>query len=308
MTNNQTALIVGATGNLGSLIAHELVQRNTQIRALVRNVATTDAQQRAGIDRLTKLGVEIVEGDISKNLGLDRAVAGVDIVVSTVQGSEDVIVDGQRHLLEASKKAGVSRFIPSDFSGELRNLKSGEHYLYNLRIRFGQILRSSGIPWTSIQPGAFMFAYIGPFIGMFDLEKGTVERWGTGDEPIDLIDLHDAARYTAEAALDPKAANNYVRVVGEVSTHNKVIASYKTATGRALTVHERGSVEDLRRWIDLTAKTDPNPMAVIPSQYVWGILSQKLKLSDFWNSHYPNIQPKSMDEFFHETTERIKAA
>ena len=305
MAKNQTALIVGATGQLGSLIANELAERGTQIRALIRNVVTTDAQQKAGIDRLSKLGAEIVEGDISKNLGLDRAVAGVDIVVSTVQGGEDVIVDGQGHLLEAAKKAGVSRFIPSDFSGELQNLKPDEHYLYDLRIRFGQILRDSGVPWTSIQPGAFMSAYIGSFIGMFDLEKGTVERWGTGDEPIDLIDLSDAARYTVEAALDPDAANHYVRVVGEVSTHNKVIADYKTATGRDLTVHERGSLENLRHWIDQTAKTDSNPMAVIPSQYVWGILSQTLKLSDFWNSHYPDIKPKSMVEFFRETTPAV---
>ena len=84
MAKNQTTLIVGATGQLGSLIANELAEKDTQIRALIRNVATTDAQQRAGIDRLSKLGAEIVEGDISKNLGLDRAVAGVDIVVSTL--------------------------------------------------------------------------------------------------------------------------------------------------------------------------------------------------------------------------------
>jgi hypothetical protein len=125
---------------------------------------------------------------------------------------------------------------------------------------------------------------------------------------IDLIDLADAAHYTVEAALDPKAANNYVRVVGEVSTHNTVIAEYKTATGRDLTVHERGSVEDLHQWIGRTAKTDPNPMAVIPSKYVWGILSQKLKLSDFWNSHYPDIKPKSMVRFFRERSEGAEIA
>lgn len=65
---------------------------------------------------------------------LASACEGSACIVSALQGLRDVIVDTQTVLLEAALKAGVARFIPSDFSTNFQTLAPGENDLTNLLI------------------------------------------------------------------------------------------------------------------------------------------------------------------------------
>jgi uncharacterized protein YbjT (DUF2867 family) len=84
-------LVVGATGALGSKIVGSLRRRGARIRALVRpGTSHTDV-----VKTLADGGVEIVEGNILDAVdGLARTVEGVDVVISAVQGGEDVVTHG----------------------------------------------------------------------------------------------------------------------------------------------------------------------------------------------------------------------
>ncbi|GEM_PF-49817 len=106
-------LVTGAAGFVGSNITNLLLNSGISVRALVR----TEEQAR----RVSALGCEAVLGDLTDIGSLERAVTGVSGVYhiaalfrqAGVPESQytAVNVDGTKHLLDASIKAGVKRFI-----------------------------------------------------------------------------------------------------------------------------------------------------------------------------------------------------
>src|SRR3954449_1483367 len=114
-------LMVGGTGDLGGRVVRLLREREEPVRALLRPGSDDTA--------LTRLGGEVVRGDLTEPAGLVHACAGVDTVVATatiidrrLAGARrptirEVDQDGMAALVDASEKAGVSRFVYVSYSG-----------------------------------------------------------------------------------------------------------------------------------------------------------------------------------------------
>lgn len=125
-----TVLIAGATGMLGSRIAHHLTieapfREGGDHRLPVRPGALTDETKKGTVDELVADGAVVVEGDLFDQSSLVRATQGVDVVVSAVQGGKDILVDGQVALARAAQSGGVRRFIASDFAIDLFHAPAG---------------------------------------------------------------------------------------------------------------------------------------------------------------------------------------
>ena len=109
--DERPVLFVGATGNLGGRILRSLLSRGKKVRALVR--PGSDAS------RLPQEGVEVVRGDLLDASSLDRAASGVSTVVTSAIGysarkeGDSLRTDGEgnRNLVDAAKRAGVSKFV-----------------------------------------------------------------------------------------------------------------------------------------------------------------------------------------------------
>lgn len=71
-------LVVGATGQLGGLIARALLQDDMPVRVLVRSGSTYDT---------LAAGAEIVTGDLKNPSSLAAATRGIDAVVTTANSS-----------------------------------------------------------------------------------------------------------------------------------------------------------------------------------------------------------------------------
>jgi len=108
MKNN--ILVAGATGNLGGRICSELVKRAASVHAIVR--PSSDPEK---VGALKELGVEVHVIDLDSIDEISKACVGINCVVSAVAGLSDVIVDLQTRILDGAIKAGVGRFIPSEF-------------------------------------------------------------------------------------------------------------------------------------------------------------------------------------------------
>src|SRR5216110_3631090 len=112
MSETNTVLVVGATGDLGGRVVDALLERGKRVRPLVRE--GTDPS------RLAAKGVEIARGDMLDPASLERAMTGSNAVVTSAAGytrrrkgdSLEKVDDlGNRNLVEAAKKTGIPRFV-----------------------------------------------------------------------------------------------------------------------------------------------------------------------------------------------------
>ena len=106
-------LVTGATGFLGSHVARQLAGHSEQVRVLMRPSSDTRA--------IESLEAERFIGDLRDVASLDRALAGVTRVFHVAadyrlwarnpQEIYESNVTGTRNLLEASRRAGVEKFV-----------------------------------------------------------------------------------------------------------------------------------------------------------------------------------------------------
>ena len=157
------ALVTGATGFVGGLLAERLAARGHTVTALVRDAARAE--------ELRRMGVRLVVGDLLPATGLAEAVDGQDVVfhvAGAVKARSEaefvrVNVDGTRHILGAAERVGVPRFVhlsslaacgPAERG---RPLSGGEPE--RPRTPYGrsklageQAVRETALAWTIVRP------------------------------------------------------------------------------------------------------------------------------------------------------------
>ena len=116
-------LITGGAGFIGSNIAHQLLSQGEQVR-IIDNFSTG---RRINIDDIEDK-IELIDGDIRDFWTVKDAVDGVDYILHqaalpsvprSVQNpltSNSVNIDGTLNLLEASRQAGIKRFVMASSS------------------------------------------------------------------------------------------------------------------------------------------------------------------------------------------------
>ena len=282
----QTILLVGATGMLGSCIAHHLVaDPEARVRLLVRE--TRDAKLRPLADH----GAELIEGDLADRQALDRATSGIDVIVSAVQGGPDVIVDGQVALAEAGKRNGVRRILPSDYALDLFKATPGEHAAFDMRATADARIAAIGLEQVNILQGAFMEMFL-PGRGAIDLDAGTIGFFGDGERPVELTSVEDTARMIARVALDRAVPPGKFAFAGERISFREAGAVVASATGRAVKPVSSGSEADLR-----AAMTAASPEKQVMLAYLLYMTNGQTALTDLQNDRYSDLKLESFADF-----------
>jgi uncharacterized protein YbjT (DUF2867 family) len=298
MTSKLTVLVAGATGMLGTKIVSALLDKGaTNVRAMVRSINDSKPENRQKIDAMKAKGATIVEGDVMQPETLLNPCTGVDVVVSAV-GNNEVTVPGQKNLIDAAKKQGVKRFIPSDYSVDYRKLDYGDNDNLDKRKEVLEHLQQSGLEYTLVLNGAFM-EFI-PYMPEFDLEHQTFQYWGDGEMPMDFTAPDDTAKYVAEAVSETGLANTALEVAGDTLTAKQLKATYEAATGTQLAEKRLGSIPEMQAWI-ATKKASVSSLAeYISHQYDYAMVSGKGKLDRLQNDRYPHIKPMSVKQFMNQ--------
>lgn len=286
---NNIILVAGATGNLGGRIIGQLIDRGAVVRAIVRS--SSDALT---VGELRKIGVDVVEAELTDLEQLTQACQGVSCVVSAVQGLHEVIIDAQSRLLQAAVAAGVARFIPSDFCSDFIPLPVGENRNFDLRQDFKKIIDQAPIQATSIFNGAFA-EVLGYNIPLLNRKDKTVGYWGDADWAIDFTTMDNTAAFTAAAAMDVSTPRLLTIADFQVSPAQLVILTGEVL-GEPYRLVNRGSLEALSAYNKTQRAAQPEGEqqqypAWQQSQYLHSMLSVQFDHVD--NARYGDITWRS---------------
>jgi uncharacterized protein YbjT (DUF2867 family) len=236
-----TVVVAGATGDLGgrivrSLLAHE----DVVVRALTR---PGSAASRAGLGEADDDRVAVVAAAYDDPEALEAAVRGADVVVSAVSGTRAVIVDAQRALLDAAVRAGVERFLPSDYSADYRRISVGSNRNFELRREFAADVDAADIRATSVLNGMFTDLLTGQ-APLVQFDRQVVLYWSSADQLLDFTTMDDTARTVAHVALDT-AAPRVVEVAGETTSARGIAEALSRMTGRPFRTQWAGTTGTL---------------------------------------------------------------
>ena len=169
-------LVVGATGQVGSLVVRELRSAGAPVRAMVRDPAEAND--------LAATGAELAVADLGRPETLDAALDGVSAIVATAnavapvrRGDSAAAVDaGYAELVRRAERSGVSRFVlasvpetPLDDRVPVARTKR----------RTEQLLAASSMSWLSLRMPPFSevwLALVGSELPLRGESRATLER------------------------------------------------------------------------------------------------------------------------------------
>ena len=286
--------VAGATGDLGLRIVRALVAEGAAVTAIVR--PGTGAVRVAP---LTALGVRIAEAGAGRPGSWQSACMGADCVVSAFNGLSATILDAQIVLLEGAVRAGVPRFVPSDFSIDYAKTVPGGNRNLDLRRAFRERLDAAPIRATSVLNGAFMELLAGqaPLI-LHGLHR--VLYWGSADQRLDFTTKADTAAFTARAALDPDTPR-WLRVAGDSFSVRELADAVSAVRGTRYRPLRGGSLRLLDLMIRVTRTVAPGRGAVFPAwqgmQYLRDMFDGRAQLTPLDTDRYPDLRWTDVREF-----------
>ncbi|MDX8507100.1 NmrA/HSCARG family protein [Mesorhizobium captivum] len=140
-----TVLVVGATGRFAGLVVPELVRRNANVRALIRDSANVEKARQFGAS-------EVATGDLRDRRSLESALEGVDGVfhIGPAFAADEAAMGVA--MVEAAARAGVRKFV---FSSVIQptNTRLKNHAS---KVPVEDALYSTNMEYTILHPANFM--------------------------------------------------------------------------------------------------------------------------------------------------------
>ena len=230
-------LVAGATGNVGGAVCERLLGLGKPVRALVRKTSDPDRVQRLG-----KLGADVVRGELRDPASLAQACAGVSTVVSGVTtitslGTDSITAvdrDGQIALVDAARAAGVGHFIYVSYT---RNIETDDP-LTQAKRAVEDHLRSSELGYTILRPSYFMEMWLGAALG-WDFAGGTARVLGSGEQRVNWISAQDVVEAIVACVDNPNARRLTIELGGpEAVSPLEVVQLAQVMTGREIVVEQ----------------------------------------------------------------------
>jgi uncharacterized protein YbjT (DUF2867 family) len=213
-------ILVTTSGRVGSEAARVLAEQAVPVRILAR-----DPDKAAA---LTRVGVDVVHGDLDVPATIDQALDGVSSVVlvsPAVPAQELRVVDaavraGVQHVVKITSKASADSPIAR---------RRNQH-----EIEIGLI--ASGIDYTLLRNNAYMqnFLMLAPSIA-----ETSAFGSSTGDGRVGMVDTRDVGAVAAQIAASPSghAGQIYWPTGPESLSYADVAAVLTRVLGRPITFH-----------------------------------------------------------------------
>jgi uncharacterized protein YbjT (DUF2867 family) len=213
-------LVTGAAGKTGRAVIRALVARDEAVRAMVHRPEQAPY--------LLALGArEVIAGDMRLEAGLQRATHGVRSIYHICPNMSPDEVSIGRALLAATRAAGIEHFV---YHSVLHpQTEAMPHHWLKLRVE--EHLFQSGVPYTILQPAAYMqnvLAHWDRIVkeGVYPVPYGVETRLG-------MVDLEDVAAAAALVLTEPGHSGATYELAGaEALSQVEVAAILEQQLGR----------------------------------------------------------------------------
>jgi len=226
-----TYLITGATGDVGSRVAEQLLRRGDRPRIFARE--EEKARSRFG-DR-----VDVFVGDLADPASLRPALEGVDALFLVNTGPQIPAQD--EGAAKVAKAAGVQHLVKLSSMDVEQSLAIGAWHE-----RGEAAIRGSGIPFTFVRPTGFMSNLLA---WAPSIRAEGVVRSSTGDGRRAFIHSDDIAAVATKALTTREHDGESLPITGpEALSYAEVTTKLGTAIGRRLTFQPISDEEARQRY------------------------------------------------------------
>ncbi|NPV86242.1 MAG: NmrA family NAD(P)-binding protein [Anaerolineae bacterium] len=184
-------LVTGASGKTGRAVISALTRRQASVRALVRR----DDQ----VQGLRALGAaEVVVGDLRNAQVLSQAAKGVKAIYHICPNVSPFEVEIGSAVILAARQEHVSHFV---FHSVLHpQIEEMPHHWLKMRVE--ERLFESGLPFTILQPAAYMQNILANRDAMHN--EGIFAVPYAPETRLSMVDLEDVAEVAARVLLAPE--------------------------------------------------------------------------------------------------------
>ncbi|NPV78280.1 MAG: NmrA family NAD(P)-binding protein [Anaerolineae bacterium] len=187
-------LVTGAAGKTGRAVTRALQLRGASVRALVHH--------QSQVATLKTLGAsEVIIGDFLKPEDLKKAVEGVHAVYYICPNVNPSEVEIGRQLIALAKAARVTHFV---YHSVLHpQIEAMPHHWNKMRVE--EELFASGLPFTILQPAAYMQNILGGWSSI--VRDGVYPIPYAPQTRLTMVDLEEAAEAAALVLTQPEHIN-----------------------------------------------------------------------------------------------------
>lgn len=212
--------LVGATGNLGPAVLHQLAAASLRITVLARMGSKSKVQVPSGAD------ISVREVDYDDHAALVAALRTVVVVISTL-GFQNLF-ETQTKLIDACIEARVTRFLPSEFGSDTANQNVRKLPVFADKVKTQEYLVAKVADHPDF---SYTFLYTNSFfdwqlkIGfMINLKDHTATLYDGGGVQFSATRLSTIGRAIVAVSRNLEATRNQHLYVHDASiTQNKLI-------------------------------------------------------------------------------------
>src|SRR5215469_544247 len=228
---DDTILVTGSTGNVGSQVVKQLSSFNGKVRAAV--------QSKNRAQELKSSGAELVEMTFNNTETVIAALKGVQKLFLLTPFVPNM-VEISENLIEQARKANVNHIVKQSAFGSQREGIT----MNRLHHEVEKIIESSGINYTFLRPISFMQNYLGLADSIRTL--GTFS-FPLGDSKTSVVDTRDIAAAAVQALTNSyEHKNKAYNITGPAAISNYEIAEIISNVVNKKVTYVDVSVNDTR--------------------------------------------------------------